>query len=425
MPQANSYIRTLDPEDQLLVACCAAAVRPGRPDLADVGPEIDLGKVDWRAFIVRARWHGVHGTVYPVVSAQLRPAMPPEPWNWLRKLANGQARHNLAVAEALADVAEAFAQEGIVYTVLKGLPLAQKVYGTITARRCRDIDLLVRPMDFARARALLERLRYESKHGLTASQDRVWLRYAADLPMGNTERGVLVELHHRFEMRPEVAANTCAADLLAASRPSAVAGFEVPAPLGTELIPYLAWHGRKHAWFRLFWLLDIAALELRAGIDNRDAIWEAAARVRQERSLALAWWLSSALFGVPEATARVSESEASHVEGLGMQVLVNAFGPVRPPARHTLERRTHALRWEWNASRGAAEKLGVARDYVFSVQPDDIRALPLPRSLHWLYPVLRPVRIAARFGVALARRVAGGLFGRRRGSAADATVGEP
>ena len=45
MPQVSSYIRTLDPEDQLLVACCAAAVRPGLPDLAEVGPSIDLDTV--------------------------------------------------------------------------------------------------------------------------------------------------------------------------------------------------------------------------------------------------------------------------------------------------------------------------------------------------------------------------------------------
>lgn len=424
MPQVSSHIRTLDPEDQLMVACCAAAVRPGQPDLADVGPGIDLDAVDWWAFITRARWHGVHGTIYSVVSAQLRPAIPEEPWNWLRRLSNGQARHNLAIAEALADVADAFAREGIEYTVLKGLPLAEKLYGTITARRCRDIDLLVGPADFELARALLESLGYESKHGFTAAQDRVWLRYAADLPMVNEEMRVLVELHHLFEMRPASAARECVADLLESSLPAAVAGFEVPAALGSELIPYLAWHGSKHAWFRLFWLLDIAALELRAGIDDRDAIWEEATRLRQERALALAWWLSAALFGVPGVAPGVSAAEARQVEWLGRQVLANAFGPVQPLAHHTLGRRTRALRWGWDASRGGAQKLGVVRDYLFSVQPDDIHALPLPRSLNWLYPVLRPARIAWRLGVALVRGALAGLLGRRRTPVTDAAARE-
>ncbi len=427
MPQVSSYIRTLDSEDQLLVACCAAAVRPEQTDLADVGPDIDidLDTVDWRGFVTRARWHGVHGTIYPVVAAQLRPAIPEEPWNWLRRLSNGQARHNLAVAETLADVAEVFDREGVGYTVIKGLPLAQKLYGTITARRCRDIDLLVRPADFERARALLEGLGYASKHGFTAAQDRVWLRHAADLPMVNADRRVLVELHHLFEMRPAAAARQCVADLLACSRPSSVARFEVPAPLGPELIPYLAWHGSKHAWFRLFWLLDIAALELRAGIDDREAIWDAAVRLRQERALALAWWLSAALFGVPGVAPHVSAAEARQVEWLGREVLANAFGPVQPLAPHTLARRTRALRWEWSASRGGAQKLAVVRDYLLSVQPDDIRALPLPRSLHWFYPVLRPVRVAWRLGIGLARAAIVGLRGRRQDPVVDPAAREP
>lgn len=394
MPESAHHLGRLDPEDQALIACCSAAVRPGdhAPTLGDIDPD----QLDWAAFVTRARWHGLHGTVYPVVASYLRPAIDAAAWNWLRRLSGAQAAHNLRLAEALAEIDAAFRQTNIPYVVLKGLPLAQTLYGTITARRCRDIDLLVAPGHFAAARRCLEGLGYSSKHGFSEEQDEVWLRYASDLPMGNESRQVLVELHQRFEMWPDSAGERCAEGLLANAQSAPVGGFEVPATLGSALVPYLAWHGHKHAWFRLFWLLDIAALEWRTDVGDRDAIWARAGGLQQQRALGLAWWLSAALFDVPLELPQTEPDEASRVEHLGNMVLARAFGPVAPPQRHTIARRVAAMRWDWKAAVGTRERADVVWDYLFSVQPDDIRAMPLPRRLFWAYPALRPVRVVLR-----------------------------
>ena len=398
----------LQPEDHLLIACCAAALRSGSAGSAEapsVEVEPPVSKAfTWAAFVARANWHGVHGTILPVVASQLRSTMPENVWESMRELAQRQAQKNLRLSRAQAELIEAFERARVPFVVLKGLPLAQHLYGTVTARRCRDIDLLVAPEAFWEGRAVLESLGYASTRGLTRAQDRVWLRYASDLPMQRSD-DVFVELHHGFEIRPARAAHACAAGLLAAARPFDLDGVNVPAALGVELIPYLAWHGTKHAWFRLFWLLDIAAVELRAGVANRDAIWEAAASIGQQRSLALAWWLSAALFGVPQPATRIGPAEAGRVAALGGRVLRDAFGPVKPLQAHTLARRSRALSWQWQVASGPGQRAAVVRDYLIAVQPDDIQAIPLPRSLYWLYPVLRPFRVVARFVKALLTRL--------------------
>jgi hypothetical protein len=404
MPPTLPTLEALAPEDRLLVACCAAAIHDDTRVAESTTEDVLSGEFNWNAFLVRARWHGVHGTILPLVDATLGEQMPETARATLRRLGHEQARHNLGLAEALALAGGALYEADVPFAVLKGLPLAHRLYGTITARRCRDIDLLVPPERFNDARNALEALGYSSTRGLSRKQDDLWLRRAADLPMVHGATGLLLELHHGFEMRPRWAGQACARGLLEAARPYAFHGIEVPAALGTELLPYLAWHGTKHAWFRLFWLLDIAALEWRCGITDRAAVMRSATTIDQVRSLALAWWLSAQLFGVPDAGPDIGAAEARRVAALGHRVLASAFGPVQPPRRHTLVRRSRALNWQLRAARGVAQKLAVIRDYLLAVHPADIQTFPLPPSLFWLYPLLRPLRVLGRLLGAVAPR---------------------
>jgi hypothetical protein len=58
----------------------------------------------------------------------------------------------------------------------KGVALAETVYGDIALRQAGDIDLLIRPQDFARARKSLRELGYQPHLLLSERQERAYLK---------------------------------------------------------------------------------------------------------------------------------------------------------------------------------------------------------------------------------------------------------
>lgn len=80
--------------------------------------------------------------------------------------------NNLMLRSELEHVARAFRARGIEWVVLKGLPLAQRVYGSLADRFSIDNDILVRPRDVPRAMTALTEVGYVSAPGRTLDADR-------------------------------------------------------------------------------------------------------------------------------------------------------------------------------------------------------------------------------------------------------------
>lgn len=79
--------------------------------------------------------------------------------------------HNLLLRRELELVNEAFQQQKIEWVVLKGLPLAQRVYGSLSQRFCVDNDILVRRRDVERAATTLHALGYAAAAGRQLADD--------------------------------------------------------------------------------------------------------------------------------------------------------------------------------------------------------------------------------------------------------------
>jgi len=74
----------------------------------------------------------------------------------------GAVALNLVLQDELRTIAGALAAEGVELIVLKGVPLAYRLFGRIDAREISDNDLLVRRRDAERAHQILRSLGYRS-----------------------------------------------------------------------------------------------------------------------------------------------------------------------------------------------------------------------------------------------------------------------
>ena len=215
-------------------------------------------------------------------------------------------RENLAQVGMALRVGRALETRGIAYLVLKGAPLSQLAYGTTTVRHMRDIDLLVATRDTAAAERELLLLGFEREAdhgaGLTARQAALWKRFRKHHEFVHRATGVRLELHWRaFDNARLGAIPVDRTQWLQVS-----AGQELPTLPTPELLLLLCGHGAGHAWFRLKWIADIAALLEGMTHGQRRLLWQAARERDLDRPVEQALLLCVALFGVEFAPQRSS-----------------------------------------------------------------------------------------------------------------------
>lgn len=158
--------------------------------------------------------------------------------------------------------------------VLKGLPLAQKLYGNIAARPCADLDLHVPLTQRAVAHETLLAAGWRWRVGRAPNE--------AGYIKEDGERAAVLEVH-----------SALMDDGLVAHLPFA-APRSVRLALGTrsvtvhdddQLPAFLATHLAKHAMPPILWFVDFHELWERLDSDDRSRAWEAARAARAERYL--------------------------------------------------------------------------------------------------------------------------------------------
>ena len=150
---------TLSTEGRLLHACTRAQIDTAAMVQIDIALQEREG-LDWAYLKRMALNHRVFPLLYNGIRRVAESAVPPAVLaEWQADVqvnAVSQEKCQAAMLEALA-VLEC---EGIIAVPFKGVTFALFVYGDLALRRTGDIDLLVRPSDFIKARDLLIRNGY-------------------------------------------------------------------------------------------------------------------------------------------------------------------------------------------------------------------------------------------------------------------------
>lgn len=205
---------------------------------------------------------------------------------------------NLWYGLELRQVLEAAQEAHLPVMVLKGADLAFSFYADSEQRHFNDIDLMVRPEHLADFIALLERLgyRYHQEYRFEAiSQKRAAFVYTKEVAAGY----LVFEVHtapHSNEMGVSFDVNGMwkrSRTIVASGVPAAGMGLE-------DLLLYLCWHFRSHAFDRLIWLYDIAVVLLHCA---DDVDWTLLYRLARQQKLVstiyfCARWAEQ-VFGVP------------------------------------------------------------------------------------------------------------------------------
>jgi hypothetical protein len=377
------------PAHALLLACARASFNAGgaAPALAEA---VERG-VDWDAFLALAE----RNRLLPLAHRALadRAEVPETVRSRLRSAYAANARHALSLAGELRRLMDALAAAGIPALAYKGPALAVRAYGHLALRTYSDLDLLVAPEDEPAAGAVLRAHGYVSAYGFSPAQDAAFRRVDGDYPYHHPETGGLVELHARVSSTRFVA-DLPTARLMARAHPVPIGGGDVPAPADDDLFIALCLHGAKHRWARVEWLACASALAVREGLDL-SALVRRSAEIGARRTTLLALLLARDALGLA-LPADIHQSIDADP----------ALGELADEARRLwfagdaedAETAPANLRFNARLRDGAADRARYAARWLFLPSPEDWAWVRLPDALAPLYRVLRPLRLAARYG---------------------------
>jgi hypothetical protein len=275
---------------------------------------------------------------------------------------------------------------GIEPLFLKGSALAIRAYGSIAVRDSVDIDMVVAPGDVARAWAVLNEAGYvmtAPARPLPPGALRTYQAISKDSAHHHPRRKVRLELHWRLSDAAGDAGMPPASDRRMIEIPGAGA---LRTLTDAPLFTYLCVHGSGHAWARLKWLADIAAL-LGTSKDGGSALWVAAQAGGAARPAASAIMLANAALGTPLPPGFIAPKSIRLrlLNTLAFRVMAAGGGArelTDTPWNSVVEPSATLLtlsRWRdaWAHVRRVA------------IPAEDVVLLRLPSGLGILYPMLR------------------------------------
>ncbi len=336
--------------------------------------------IRWDLVLEQARRHQVIPLVYRNLRTLGFPGVPAQVRTELEGVYRMNALRNTLLAQELTQALQLLGDAGVPVIPLKGLPLAESLYGDRTLRICEDIDILVPQRTVAQAFDLLVARGYRAEFKDRFFADLL-LRSDIEYTVERVEQDFryVLELHWglpwwaRDSWGPK--------DLWAEVQPKAFCGVPAYALSPEWEFLFLAGHAARHQWRGLKWLTDIHELCC-CGVIDWDKVNEKTRYLGWEEVVRLTLTASCALFETP--------LPPSFSPG-ALPPRLKLF-PAGPSGSNALTDATFCIRLLQRPS----EKLKYILRRLFVPTLAERRLLRLPFSLRLLYYLIRPLRVACK-----------------------------
>lgn len=412
-PEIKTPLGVTNPEIKLLL-CCA------RTQLDNTTAEeiktLLQHNINWEYLVETAARHGVIPLLYTSLQNTCPEAVPQDIFKHLQTYFDVNTLHNLFLTQELLKLLDLFKQHNIPVIPYKGPALAVCAYGNLSLRQFCDLDILVHERDFIKAIDLLTSSGYQPKDKQSILNDKEHIARIKDSNEYSliTKNGnVSLDIHQKiipktFKLFPLVFD-----ELWERLEPVSLTGKTVLNFHREDLLLILCVHGSKHMWERLGWICDIAEL-LR---NSQEIDWEQligkARKLGCERMLLLGLFLANTILGAslpPIVHQRIIADRETQSLGKQMYLILCSKNPFSScylsqnrDIFYVIERTKYTIIHGRMMERledkillfFSSVWLRISRVTTRTVKDRDF--LPLPRSLYFLYYLIRPIRLCRKF----------------------------
>ncbi|HWZ94793.1 MAG TPA: nucleotidyltransferase family protein [Opitutaceae bacterium] len=290
-PEMLRVPKNFSPELRLLLGLLRVALKTG--EAAEIA---GLGRgVDWTAFGACVERHRVGPFLHHRLPPEVRSALPVAATQHLRQQSQANVRRALMQSAELARLAKLFEEKNIPVISLKGPLLSRQLYGELGLRHAGDIDLLVAPGNAGPADTVLREAGYrrtEPDFELTLRQAKQYRRLRHEFSY------LAAPPRPRMEMTWQLESFSNLENIWPRAIKQELGGQQIHTLPPDININYLFHHGSRHAWFRLFWLVDVALLLAESETDWAGLLGRARA-AKNVRPLLQGARLAGELLGAP------------------------------------------------------------------------------------------------------------------------------
>ena len=343
----------------------------------------------WDLVVADAKAQGVLPLLTRNLSRLGFPGVPAKVRAELEAAYQRNALRNALLARELSRLLELFGSAGVPVIPLKGVALAESLYGDPGLRVCSDLDVLVPRHLVREAFGLLLAHGYEREDRYPVQLGDVDFLVRNSMEYGFRSSPpafpYLLELHWDIAWRWRADA-AMVDDIWADARPQVFDGVQVLAMSAEWELLYLAVHASRHRWQGVKWLADINEVCLRGRVDW-DIVTNTARRFGLEGALQITLSACETLFGTP-----VPPGYDGHQLPSWLSLFPSPAPPMGKWRRALLVRRLF---------RRPQDRLRYVARLLFKPTLGELELLRLP---FWLRTAYYPLRLA-RLAIASARVV--------------------
>ncbi len=352
------------------------------------------GDLDWDYLIALADRHGVIPLFVHNLNSVSTELVPLQVLSKLRDYNQENTRQSLLLTAELLRLMELLKANGIQAVPFKGPTLAMRAYGDVALREFSDLDLLVRTEDVSKVRKLLVGEGFKPNPELSGTQEAALIRFDCAYNFSNQKK-VMFDVHWKFAAPHSFALETNG--LWDRLETLTIGGKQLPTLSVEDLLQVICLHGLTHFWERLGWICDVAGLvELQKDIDW-DSVIDSTARQGSRRVLSLGLVLAAELLeaSVPPEVLQIAQNDTV-VSALAEDLKRRLFAD-EPSASGIIDGALLQLRMRERKR----DRIGVGLRLAATPRVYDWMLIPLPKWLFFLYYLLRPLRLAGKYGMKL------------------------
>ncbi|NJL83122.1 MAG: nucleotidyltransferase family protein [Chloroflexaceae bacterium] len=338
--------------------------------------------------IATAASHDIAPLLYQSLNTTCATCVPPHYLAELRNLFLENAIRNLALTQELWRLLELLEKHRIPVIPYKGTRLAERLYGNCALRPSCDIDLIVPKDQVLAVRSLLMANGYERGQRFTWAQEQELLKFGKAItfrPVDGRQASLDLHWHVASPHYPMPLSIEGFWERLESVcwRGQAIAQFPCE-----DLLLLLCLHGIQHQWQCLKWICDLHQLLQVYPQLQWESLWQRADALGIKRIVLVGLLLTRHLLETELPDAVLSQAAQDPLA----QTRAATIGD-----RLFAEERSGLVeRWIDTMSGlggNLPEKLRYVLPKIFFLNGGDLAFLSLPRSLFFLYYLLRPIRI--------------------------------
>ena len=350
--------------------------------------EILLYDVNWSLVYQLSMQHQLYPSVSKMLGKLQNVIAPAEVFQQLKQLSMQSGVWAFQMAMETCRIAKIFSDHGVRAIVLKGAPLASRIYGDVAVRPSKDIDILVVPEDLKKVQDILFNNCYQGMRlqaTLSERQTYLFLKLnnCRHFEYINKEKNIQIEIHWDIAYGLPMPTNN---DINIIE----MMNCSIPVLSDDLWLLFLIFHGAGHSWHRLRWLVDIA-LFIQQGNFNWARIKDIAIRSNKLAFLHQTFILLDRLLNIPVPDYFIRDLKQDRfAEKLANMALNISFYPHSAASKNVKEFNRICKQYDAKFRTGWRNKV---HHYVRVIYPsvEDIKLIALPDFLFPLYFFIRPI----------------------------------